>query len=119
MKQTLFLIAILSSFSLAGQIKTKSITEFSQKDMKIGILVDVRTPEEFMDGHLEGAINIDWYGEDFLERFDHPNKDQAIYLYCKKGGRSSKAAKLLFNNGYTNVTDLLGGFDAYLDRAPQ
>ena len=78
-----------------AQISEKSITELSQKDADTGILIDVRTPEEFEAGHLDTAINIDWFAADFKERvaaLAH-DKNQKVYVYCKKGGRSAKAAQ--------------------------
>ena len=70
-----------------------------------GLLLDVRTPEEFADGHLPSAMNIPVQeleariGE--LER-----KDRPIVLYCRSGNRSSHAAGILKNAGYAAVHDL-------------
>jgi len=110
MKSFSFLIFILL---IVGCVQNKSIpiTEFSQSDMKDGILIDVRTPEEYGLGHLENAVNINVLADDFVKHFDDISKKKTIYVYCKKGGRSAKAAKSLEDLGYT-VVDLLGGYDA-------
>ncbi len=109
-----FLTAIVVLLGLNfghSQIKSKPITEFSQKDIKDGILIDVRTPKEFEMGHLENALNMDWFDTGFQKYFDTVPKDRKLYLYCKKGGRSAKAQKLLDSLGYRNVVNLEGGYD--------
>lgn len=98
-----------------AQSKEKSITEFSRNDIKDGILIDVRTPQEYEAGHLEEALNVDWFKPDFAEQILalDADKEEPVYLYCKKGGRSAKAAQVLDSLGYKNVVDLLGGYEAY------
>jgi len=99
-----------------AQSKSKPITEFSQNDIINGILIDVRTPEEFNAGHLDNALNINWYDTDFTDQFEKIEKDETIYVYCKKGGRSAKAALALDSLGYKNVIDLAGGYDAWVKK---
>jgi len=101
---------------MSAQISSKPITEISQQTKINGILIDVRTAEEFEAGNIAGAINIDWYSEQFLEQFKAISKSDTLYLYCKKGGRSAKASELLFKEGYTHVVNLLGGYDAYVEK---
>ncbi len=98
-----------------AQSNRKPITELSQNEINSVILIDVRTPQEYAEGHIDNAININWYGEDFVKQLDALNKDQTIYVYCKKGGRSAKAFKILDSLGYS-VVDLEGGYDAYLKK---
>ena len=108
-------VVILFFVSLVGmsQSSTKHITTCSQNDFKTGVLVDVRTPEEFAKGHLDGALNINWYHKDFAAGFKDIPKDKTIYLYCKKGGRSAKAQAKLSSLGFTNIVNLEGGYDAW------
>lgn len=77
----------------------------TQKDITI---IDVRTAGEFESGHIEKSINIplDVIEATVLEKY--PNKDEKLYLYCRSGNRSAQAAKLLVNQGYTNVYDFGG-----------
>ena len=96
-----------------GQSTSKPITEVSQKELKTVILVDVRTPGEFQAGHLDNALNINWFDPDFARQFEAIDKDKTIYLYCKKGGRSAKAQEKLASIGYRNVVNLEGGYDAW------
>ncbi len=111
------LITLLFLFSMGcAQSKSKPITEFSQNDTKSGILIDVRTPEEYSDGHIDNALNINWFDENFQKQFESIDKNETIYVYCKKGGRSAKAAHLLDSLGFKKVIDLEGGYDAYSNK---
>ncbi len=74
-------------------------------------LVDVRTPKEFKNGHIEGAINIDFFSKDlFEESFEKLNKDLPVYIYCRSGGRSQVTARKLVKMGFSKIYDLKGGF---------
>ncbi len=76
---------------------------------KNGTLVDVRTASEFKNGHITDAGNLNFYALDFRKRLRLLPKDQPVYLYCTTGYRSEKAAKMLIDNGYTNVYNLQHG----------
>ena len=108
-----FFVLLLSLNFACAQSSSKPITEVSQNELNSVILVDVRTPEEFNDGHLENAKNINWFDSDFTSQFEGISKNETIYVYCKKGGRSAKAQKVLDSLGYKNVVNLEGGYDAY------
>ena len=75
-----------------------------------GVLLDVRTWEEYCQGHIPGSENLD-VGEisRAAERF--PKKDTPIFLYCRSGARSGQAAFILKKMGYTNVTNIGGMMD--------
>lgn len=75
------------------------------------IILDVRHADEYADGHIKGAINIDndVIGANKLEEF--PDKEQTIYVYCRSGNRSKQAAKKLVSLGYTNVIEIGGIID--------
>ncbi|MBT8263708.1 MAG: rhodanese-like domain-containing protein [Muriicola sp.] len=110
MKRTWLLPFFLLVFIGCGQVKQMPIEELTAKDLKNAELVDVRTPEEYMEGHMDNAINIDWYDPEFISKFSELPKNKTVYIYCKKGGRSAQAAKVLDSIGYS-VIDLLGGYD--------
>ena len=77
-------------------------------------IIDVRTAEEFADGTIEGSINIDFLAEGFLEKMNEQlNKEETIYIYCRSGGRSAKAATLLIEAGYSNIIELETGYSGY------
>lgn len=82
----------------------------SQPDVQ---LVDVRTADEFEEGHIEGAQNIDVNQNTFAqEAEDKLYKDKPVAVYCRSGRRSAKAANILTEKGFT-VTNLLGGIIAW------
>lgn len=71
-------------------------------------LLDVRTEEEHVSGHIPNSLNIDFYSEDFKKQVTTLDTNLPIYVYCRSGGRSAKAAAILAEEGYT-VYNLLGG----------
>ena len=79
-------------------------------------LIDVRTPEEFEEGHLENSRNMNYYDDDFKQQLSVLDKNQKVYVYCKKGGRSANAAELLSEMGFTEIYDLEGGIDNWKDK---
>ena len=72
-------------------------------------LIDVRTPEEFTNGHLKNAINIDVRSSNFEELIGHLDKSKPVYVYCLSGGRSGKAAGNMNEMGFAEVHNMDGG----------
>lgn len=116
MKFYLVLLSMLMLNVSCAQMSSKPITEVSQNEINSVILVDVRTPAEYEAGHLENAENINWFDENFAKKFEAIGKNETIYVYCKKGGRSFKAQQRLTALGYTKVVNLEGGYDAYVEK---
>ncbi len=75
------------------------------------IILDVRTEEEFRQGHIEGAILIPDYDLDKLAGEKLPDKDATILIYCRSGNRSELSSHLLIGMGYQNVYDFGGIID--------
>ncbi len=73
------------------------------------VVLDIRTPEEFSQGVIEGAINIDFYASDFADRLDALDKDAHYVVYCRSGNRSGQARATFAKLGFTNVTEIQGG----------
>ena len=69
------------------------------------VIIDVRTPEEFTSGHLEGAVNINLQAPDFEEQINTLDKDGSYAVYCRSGNRSAEAVSLMKNVGFTDVED--------------
>ena len=67
-------------------------------------IIDVRTPQEFLLGHIEGSENIEWQEISSIENIT--DKDKKIFLYCRSGNRSQKATNILLDIGYKDVTNL-------------
>ena len=79
-------------------------------------IIDVRTPEEFSNGHVEESINYEW--QEIALKIRDIDKNEKIYLYCRSGNRSQKATNILLDLGYKDVTNL-GSLDeaaAFLDK---
>ena len=75
------------------------------------ILVDVRTSQEYREGHIPGSKNVPLQTIDKI-RSVADNKDTALFVYCYSGGRSRQAVSMLQHMGYTNVRNI-GGITAY------
>ena len=72
------------------------------------IILDVRTPEEFADKHIPGALNIPNETIGTAEIPELPDKDQLILVYCRSGNRSKQASEKLAALGYTNIVEFGG-----------
>ena len=113
MKKFLFSLLFLCSFYAFAQHKDRDMSDAATKINKRSLLIDVRTPAEFKEGHLPHAVNIDWLSADFNKAFDSIGKRNKIYVYCRSGKRSEKAAYRLDSLGFKRVVNLTGGYKAY------
>jgi thioredoxin 1 len=77
------------------------------------ILVDVRTPDEFSEGIIAGAINIDFKDPSFSEKINALDKNKPYFLYCLSGKRSGDAAKQMDSVGFKSIYMLEGGFKSW------
>lgn len=82
-------------------------------------LVDVRTPEEFEQGYIKNAINLNVKSDDFLDQTVLIDKNKPVYVYCMAGVRSSKAAEKLKEAGFTKVINYKEGYGTWLDQGKQ
>lgn len=120
MKKILILLTILSTTLLLAsckeprndyeQITPQEAKQFmeSKKDL---IVLDVRTSEEYNNGHIKNAILIPDYEIKASAEQVLKDKNQLILVYCRSGRRSKKAAKILIELGYTNVKEFGGIID--------
>lgn len=79
------------------------------------VILDVRTPEEFAQGHLEDALMIDFYLDDFADRVADLDPDVPYLVYCRSGNRSGQTAAIMEEYGFTDVADVDGGIMSWLD----
>ena len=93
-----------NTYEQITQIKAKEIMDSGEEY----ILLDVRTKEEFDDGHIEGAILIPDFEIEERAETVLPDKDALILVYCRSGRRSKNAASILAALGYTNVKEFGG-----------
>jgi thioredoxin len=73
-------------------------------------ILDVRTPEEFANQHIDHAVNVNWRADDFIEKANKFNKQNPVFVYCLSGGRSKQAADKLSELGFSKIYNLEGGF---------
>ena len=78
-----------------------------------GVIIDLRTPEQFRESHIKGAVNVPY---EEAQRLEHYPKNQPLILYCDRGGASLSVAKDLAQKGYRTCS-LIGGMQAYEGRS--
>jgi rhodanese-related sulfurtransferase len=110
------LIAIMASVLLLAGCSNSStatdlnVSEFSSKVTEAGIItLDVRTPGEFNEGHIEGAQLIDFQSGNFENEIATLDKSKTYAVYCRSGSRSGQAVKIMSDAGFTNLYNLNGG----------
>ena len=86
------------------------VSEFSTKVAEAGVItLDVRTPIEFAEGHIEGARLIDFQSGNFENEIAALDKNATYAVYCRSGNRSGQAVKVMQDAGFTNVFNMNGG----------
>ena len=78
------------------------------------VIVDIRTPEEFNEGHIENAVNIDFYSETFRKELDKFDKSKTYFIYCRSGNRSGKAMPVMKELGFQEVYNLSAGIKDWI-----
>jgi rhodanese-related sulfurtransferase len=73
------------------------------------VILDVRTPEEFSEEHIEGAVNIDFYSATFRDQLDKLDKDKTYLVYCRSGGRSGNTMEIMEDLGFQEAYNVLDG----------
>ena len=113
---------LLSLLILAGCSAAPAASTYRQIDQKEAmsmmeteegyIILDVRTAQEFADGHIPNAVNLPVEYIGTSEPAELPQKDQLILVYCRSGNRSKKASEKLAAMGYTNIVEF-GGINTW------
>lgn len=115
MKKFLLCLASAIGLGCSAQIPTlepKAFVHKAQADSS-AVILDVRQPSEFADGHIPGAINIDWLNRaEFNREIKELPKDKTYYIYCRSGRRSHEAATKMASEGFS-VIDMKGGILSY------
>ena len=129
MKQLKFLPIFLFLGLLACQSKSQSpesatgetaapytdidVTAFKAKMADDVVVLDVRTPAEIADGKITGAMEMDFRADGFDGKLDNLDKEKTYLVYCRSGGRSSNACKMMSEKGFKNLYNLKGGYTAW------
>ena len=104
-----FIISLLFIFSCSKKpydnINLKKALDLMSKSTNL-VLLDVRTPEEYMGGSAPNSINIDVLNTDFKSKIDLLDKNKEYIVYCRSGNRSSIASSIMATNGFLHVYNL-------------
>jgi rhodanese-related sulfurtransferase len=105
----LLVASIIAIFAMS------SLTACSSSDpldlTTIAAVIDVRTPDEFATGHLDGALNIDIQGASFATEIDALDKSSNYVIYCRSGNRAGQAVTYMQDNGFTGTLTNAGSVD--------
>lgn len=105
---SIFLVVMAVGFDSVNVAKAKELV----KDKTV-LIVDVRTPQEFKAGHINGAVNIDYYDAKFMENIKKLSRSKSLLIYCRSGGRSAKASAKITPLKFKKVYNLTGGYNAW------
>jgi phage shock protein E len=104
------LLLLTGCSTSASGVTNMNVSEFSKKITEAGVVtVDVRTPGEFMTGHIQGAQNIDFESGNFENEISTLDKNGTYAVYCRSGNRSGQAVAIMHDAGFHNVYNLNGG----------
>jgi phage shock protein E len=111
---TFWILSLLSFSAFSSNVGDISQQELLEANTNSVVIVDVRTPEEFQQGHVPNAVNVP-----LSNIIDNPailriSKEKPIVLYCRSGYRAGKAAEALQKNGHQNLRHLKGDMQAWL-----
>lgn len=115
------LVLVLSTLGACAQntqegsrtdLSVIEVAELVKADKKV-VILDVRTPAEYQQGHIDNAQLMNIYDSDFEDRLKTLDKEVEYVVYCRSGGRSGKAAGMMENLGFTNLHNMKGGILAW------
>ena len=96
------------------EVNSKEVSVLLQKDPNV-VVLDVRTADEFKEGHIKGAINIDIRADDAFARIDKLNHKVDYIVYCRTHHRSGLAVEHMIQSGFKKVYQLMDGFPGWLE----
>jgi rhodanese-related sulfurtransferase len=101
--------------SVVKTLEPKLAFEFIKKNKRNAgfVVLDIRTPQEFQDGHIEGAVNIDYYSPTFVVDLDKLNKTKTYFVYCRTGRRSADAIRVMTQKGFKTIYKTTGDVVAW------
>lgn len=121
-KFTILLAVLISVITLSCKGKESVITIVTTEEVQTIMqsedvqLIDVRTLEEYQEGHILNAQNIDYNSPNFEVNITKLNKSKPVLLYCKSGNRSGKSSQIFLEAGFKIIYDLEGGITEWIDK---
>jgi phage shock protein E len=122
MKRLLVVLLVTAVILSLGctEAKTPIIADINTQDASAMIeenpdliIIDVRTSEEFAQGYIENAINLDYRSDTFRDELDNLDKDKTYLIYCAVGGRSRSALDIMEELGFMEAYNMLGGINQW------
>ncbi|OIQ52137.1 putative adenylyltransferase/sulfurtransferase MoeZ [Pseudodesulfovibrio hydrargyri] len=118
-----YIVLILAALSVAfllyrqyGQAAPEGVAAVSAAEARAALaadpdirVLDIRTPAEYAEGHVRGALNIDFMGADFVKRLGELDPDAKYLVYCRSGNRSARAMKVFGRLGFTRILHMSKG----------
>ncbi|MEZ7197405.1 rhodanese-like domain-containing protein [Pseudodesulfovibrio karagichevae] len=118
-----YIVLILAALSVAffvyrqfGQAEPEGVTAVSAVQAQADLaadpdirVLDIRTPAEYAEGHIRGALNLDFLSADFAERLGRLDRDAKYLVYCRSGNRSARAMKVFGRLGFSRVLHMSRG----------
>ena len=90
---------------------------FSINNSENSLIIDVRTQDEFKDGHIENSLNFNIYDAvKFIEEISKLDKQASVHVYCKSGVRSLQACEIIKGMGFSKVFNLIGGITEWKNK---
>jgi len=105
----LLMLVLLAVPALARDISVQDAAALLQNPPQGLVIVDVRTPAEFREGHLPGAVNMDYFGGPFETQIQSLPKTAPVLLYCRTGNRSASAYETMTKAGIGNILHMNEG----------
>ncbi|MBD5608572.1 MAG: rhodanese-like domain-containing protein [Desulfovibrio sp.] len=106
-----FLFAPFNALAEINYLSTEQARRLPRINEDDWTLLDVRTPDEYAEGHIPGAINADCLKNDFRKKLESLPKDRPLLMYCRSGQRTKKASKIAEDAGFKNIYVLEKGFE--------
>ena len=106
-----------TSFTAVSTINVQDAYKLIQnnKDNQNFVILDVRTNDEFKSGHINGAINIDYYSPDFKDKIIQLDRNKEYLVYCRTGIRAAASVQIMLDSGFTKVQNLSGGIVQWIN----
>jgi rhodanese-related sulfurtransferase len=106
--------AAVSADSALPLLSQDALLARAAKGADVPLVLDVRTPDEYVSGHVPGAVNIPH--DQLAQRLAEVPKDRDVVLYCRSGRRTEIAGRVLTGNGYTRLQHLEGDIIAWVEK---
>ncbi len=106
------LLPTQSAAQVIRNVSAPQAAELLKSDAAVKVL-DIRTPREFRAGHIQSAINVDFYSKQFRQKLAKLDPKATYVMHCKSGVRSRRSLKILRELGFTRIVHMRGGFDAW------